>query len=243
MSNTQLENVLIIGGSHGITFEITRQLLSAGINVTAMSRTPGQLEELPAEQKDHLTHVVFDVIKDEIPNDAIPSSLDGFVFGPGSINLGGVRNVKSDRLMADLELNVVAAVRCFQAAMPALRAESTGSAVFFSTVAVNHGVAMHSYIAAAKGALQALAKTWAAELAPAVRVNCVAPALTETPLSKNLLSTDEKRSAMAEKYPLGRVGQPTDIAAAAIYLLSPQSNWVTGQVLPVDGGMSSVIRL
>lgn len=98
---------------------------------------------------------------------------------------------------------------------------------------------MHTSIAAAKGALEALVRTWAAELAPTVRVNCIAPALTDTPLAARLLANDAKREAMAKMYPLARVGTPEDMAAAASMLLSEDSDWITGQVLHVDGGLSS----
>lgn len=239
----QSSQILVIGGSHGISAELVKRLLARDVVVTAVCRTAGALSELRQSASERLRHVELDVIESSLSPDIIPERLDGFAYCPGSINLGPIKGAKLEKLREDIELNVVGAVKCFQAALPALKASQQASAVFFSTVAVNHGIAMHSYVAAAKGALQALAKTWAAELAPSIRVNCVAPALTETPLSSSLLSTESKRDAMAEKYPLGRFGQPQDIAAAADFLLSDQSDWMTGQVLGVDGGMSAIVRL
>lgn len=112
--------------------------------------------------------------------------------------------------------------------------------MFFSTVAVAQGMPMHTTVAACKGSIEALTRTWAAELSPDVRVNCVAPALTDTPLASRLLSNDARRQAMADMYPLKRFGQPSDIASAVSFLLSDRSSWITGQVIPVDGGLSTL---
>jgi NAD(P)-dependent dehydrogenase (short-subunit alcohol dehydrogenase family) len=236
-------HVLVIGGSHGISVEIVKSLLARGVRVTAVSRTRGELETLQASADASLEHISLDVMATQLAPEQLPQRLSGFVYCPGSINLAPLKSVKLQQARDDFELNVVGAMHCFQSALPALKASANASAVFFSTVAVDHGLAMHSYVAAAKGALQALVKTWAAELAPTIRVNCIAPALTDTPLAGNLLATAAKRQAMAEKYPLGRFGTPRDIAAAANFLLSSESDWMTGQVLRVDGGMSSVVRL
>jgi len=235
--------VLVIGGSHGIGFEIVKLLLERGTTVTAVSRTKERLESEGLLSRHDLDYFPCDVVEDDLSCIELPDQLTGFVYCPGSINLGSLRTLKLDALRRDFELNVVAATKCFQAALPSLKASGRGTAVFFSTVAVNRGIAMHSYVAAAKGALQAMVKTWAAELAPDIRVNCIAPALTETPLAKQLLTTEAKRQALTEKYPLGRIGTPTDIAAMANFLLSDQSGWITGQTIGVDGGMSAIVPL
>ncbi|WP_182866617.1 SDR family NAD(P)-dependent oxidoreductase [Stieleria mannarensis] len=240
MSNQ--DHVLVIGGSHGISLELVRLLTERDCQITAVSRTRGGLGD-DRFAGNGVTHIECDVVNGDLSKVELPTSLTGFVYCPGSIRLGPVKSAKAELLRQDFELNVVAAMNCFQAAIPALRQSGSGSAVFFSTVAVNHGIAMHSYVAAAKGALQALAKTWAAELAPKIRVNCIAPALIETPLSANLLSTDEKKKAMAEKYPMGRYGTANDIAEMAAFLLSQRSRWITGQTLGVDGGMSGIVPL
>ncbi len=231
----QNKNLVVVGGSHGIGLGIVQQAMARGAEVTVVSRSSGQLAATAG-----IRHIIADVTDDEVDASALPESIDGFAYCPGSINLGPLRSVEAGRIRQDFELNVVGAVKWFQAVAPALRRSDGASAVFFSTVAVAQGMPMHTSVAAAKGAIEGLTRTWAAELSPQVRVNCVAPALTATPLSERFLETEEKRAAMASKYPLRRVGEIDDIAGTALFLLSEQSSWMTGQVLAVDGGMSSV---
>ncbi len=236
----QSKQIVIVGGSHGIGLGITRRCVAAGAQVTVVSRTPGELGELGSA----VNWIAGDVLQ-EVPGDAsagdwMPEVVDGFVYCPGSIQLGPLRGVTLSTLRDDFELNVVGAVKYLQLALLSLKKSSSASCVFFSTVAVVQGLPMHTSVAAAKGALEALVRTWAAELAPTIRVNCIAPALTDTPLAAKFLSSDAKREAMAAKYALGRIGTIDDIAAAAEFLLGPDSSWMTGQALHVDGGLSTV---
>lgn len=232
----QSKQIVIVGGSHGIGLGIARRCVAAGAQVTVVSRTQGELEELgPA-----VTWIAGDVLQAELGGDWLPEVVDGFVYCPGSIQLGPLRGVSLSTLREDFELNVLGAVKYLQLALLPLKKASSASCVFFSTVAVAQGLAMHTSVAAAKGALEALVRTWAAELAPTIRVNCIAPALTDTPLAAKFLSSDAKREAMAAKYALGRIGTIDDIAAAALFLLGSESGWMTGQVLHVDGGLSTV---
>jgi NAD(P)-dependent dehydrogenase (short-subunit alcohol dehydrogenase family) len=126
--------------------------------------------------------------------------------------------------------------------LPSLKAADRASVVLFSTVAVGTGMPMHASIAAAKGAVEGLTRSLAAELAPGIRVNAIAPSLTDTPLAAGLLRSERQRAAAAERHPLGRIGQPSDLAATARFLLSEEAGWVTGQVLNVDGGMGALRR-
>ena len=231
----QGKHILVVGGSQGIGLGITNRCLASGAEVTVLSRTHGQLT-----QQSGLTHVEYDVTQDGLDPSLLPQRIDGLAYCPGSINLGPLRGVKLDTMRADFELNVLGAVRVLQAAGQGLKSAESASIVLFSTLAVTQGLAMHTSVAAAKGAVEALVKTWAAEFSPKIRVNCVAPALTDTALAGRLLATEEKRSAMAKMYPLQRYGQVDDIAAAAEYLLSDASSWVTGQTFNVDGGMSVI---
>ncbi len=229
------KQIVIVGGSHGIGLGIVQRCVDAGSQVTVISRTAGELVD-----SDSVEHIGLDVSQAEITAEMLPGSIDGFVYCPGSINLAPLRGIKPDVLREDFELNVVAGLRSFQAALPGLKQSGSGSAVFFSSVAVTQGLPMHTSVAAAKGAVEGLVRCWAAELAPRVRVNAVAPSLTDTPLAAKFLSSDEKRKAMGTRHPLGRVGTVDDIAAAALFLLSDESSWVTGQILGVDGGMSAL---
>ena len=236
------KNVVVVGGSHGIGFEIVRREISQGSRVTVVSRTVGRLPELAAVESGSLTHMIADVCSDILGEDQLPDRIDAFVYCPGSITLGSLRASKPEAMRRDFELNVVSAMTCFQVALKSMSRSEKASAVFFSSLAANLGMPMHTSIAASKGAIEALVRTWAAELAPKIRVNCIAPALIDTPLAQRLLSSESKRSAMAAVYPLARIGLPDDCAALAEFLLSENSSWVTGQIYRVDGGLSKVFK-
>ncbi len=141
-----------------------------------------------------VVHIAHDVRNGAIEASQLPANLDGLVYCPGSISLGTLRSVSADVLRSDFELNVVGAMQCVQSALPMLRNSTAASLVFFSTVAVAQGLAMHTVVAAVKGAVEALVRTWAVELAPKIRVNCIAPALTDTPLAERFLNSEEKTS-------------------------------------------------
>jgi NAD(P)-dependent dehydrogenase (short-subunit alcohol dehydrogenase family) len=141
----------------------------------------------------------------------------------------------------DFHINALGAATSIQQYLPNLKAASApASIVLLSSVAVAQGMSFHASIAMAKGAIEGLAKSLAAELAPSIRVNVVAPSLTATPLAEKLINNPEKLEASDKRHPLRRIGQPNDIAAAVSFLLSEESSWITGQILPVDGGMSSI---
>lgn len=164
------------------------------------------------------------------------------MYCPGTVNLKSFRALSEDDFRSDWEVNLLGAVRFLKACQPKLKGidGEPASVVLFSTVAVGQGMPMHSSVAAAKGAVEGLVRSLAAEWAPKVRVNAVAPALVDTPLVDRMLNTPEKREAMAARYPLKRFGTAADAAAVARFLLSPESGWITGQVLGLDGGMSTL---
>ncbi len=231
----ETKNYVVVGGSHGIGLGIVNELLDRDACVTVVSRTSGQLSRSP-----RLTHFVADVTADPINPEQLPDVVDGMAYCPGTINLGPVRGLKLDSMQSDFQLNVLGAIKCLQAALPAMKSAESSAMVMFSTIAVAQGLPLHASVAASKGAIEALTRTLAAELAPKIRVNCVAPALTDTPLAERLLSTDEKRTSMASRYPLKRIGKVDDIASVAAFLLSDTASWITGQVIGVDGGMSTL---
>lgn len=159
---------------------------------------------------------------------------------PGSINLLPFHRFKAEDFIQDYQLQAVGAVKVIQAVLPKLKKSEQASIILFSTVAVQSGYTFHSQVAASKGAIEGLTKSLAAEFAPQIRVNAIAPSLTQTPLAAKLLNTEQKMEANANRHPLKRIGLPDDIAQMAIFLLSEKSSWVTGQILHVDGGMSSI---
>ncbi len=225
---------LIIGGSSGIGRALTDQLLAAGHAVHVWAR---QARDLPATA----TFTSLDVTSEAADlKSAVPDSLDGLVYCPGSIDLRSFRSLKPEAFREAFELNVVGAVRCLQAAERSLKKSAAASVVLFSTVAVQHGMPFHAAIASAKGAIEGLTRSLAAEYAPTVRVNAIAPSLTDTPLAEKLLSSDDKREASARRHPLNRVASPGEVAAMAAFLLSDRAAFMTGQVIAMDGGIGTI---
>ena len=230
-----MKNYLVIGGSSGIGKALVRQLAEEQHQVyTTYNSTT--IDE-------NISGVYFrslDVLKDELNFDFLPESLDGIVYCPGSINLKPFTRIKPEAFLEDYKLQVIGAIKTLQAVLPKLKKSSNASVVLFSTVAVQQGFNFHSQVAASKGAIEGLARSLAAEFAPSIRVNCIAPSLTNTPLAEKLLNSEAKKEANAQRHPLKRVGEAEDIANAVSFLLSQNSSWTTGQILHVDGGLSTI---
>lgn len=227
----QGKNILIIGASSGIGLAIAQTLQADGASLfTASRRAPQGI------QSQHITWDVTQPIEGLF--DALPDALHGLVYAPGSINLKPFQRFSLADFQADFNVNVLGAVAAIQANLARLRKAGGASIVLFSTVAVQTGMGFHASIATAKGAVEGLTRSLAAELAATkIRCNAIAPSLTDTPLAASLLSSDEKREASNKRHPIGRVGTPQDLAAVAKLLLSDEGSWITGQVLNVDGGM------
>ena len=227
---------VVVGGTSGIGLEITRRLAAKDCPAVVISRSAGSVAELPG-----VTHLPVDVTRDEIDAGSLPERIQGLAYCPGSIRLRPFHRLKEADFLSDLQINLLGAVKAIQTCLPGLKkAENPSSIVLFSTVAVGTGMPFHASIASAKGALEGLTRSLAAEFAPKIRVNAIAPSLTDTRLANTLLSDDGKRSAAADRHPLKRFGNPGDIAAAATFLLEDSSSWVTGQVIAVDGGMGAL---
>ena len=225
---------LVIGGSSGVGLEVARELHSRGDSVHAASRSRGGLEQLPG-----VAWQPYDVT-DRSAELELPETLDGFVYCPGTIQLKPFPRLTDEDFQSELEVNLLGAVRALRLAHPALKRSEAASIVLFSTVAAGTGLPYHAGIASAKGAIEGLARTLAAEFAPKIRVNCLALSLTDTPLASALLSSDEKRRASGDRHPLKRVGDPAEVAKAVAFLLGSESGFLTGQVIRIDGGLSSI---
>ncbi len=225
--------VLIIGASSGIGKSIAQMLLDQGAEVISASRNNPSISGV--------THHTLDITAQEPDLSFIPEVLDGVVYCPGTINLKPFHRLSADDFQADLNINLLGAIKVLQGAFKSLKKADTSSVVLFSTVAAKLGMNFHSSIATAKGAIEGLGKSLAAEWSMhKIRVNILSPSLTETPLAERLLANDDKKEASNKRHPLGRFGQPEDLAHMALLLLSDQSSWITGQVIGIDGGVGAL---
>lgn len=221
-----------IGCHSGIGLEILKQLREKSHHVVAFSRHPELLPDLSPPAQAFEATAPFE--------GTFPEILDGLVYSVGSITLKPFHRLTAQDFSHDWEVNVGGAIRAIQAALPSLKRAKSPSIVLFSTVASQIGFPFHASIASAKSALEGLALSLAAELAPHIRVNVIAPSLTDTPLASKLLSSEEKRLAAAQRHPLQQIGNPAHIAQLATFLLSPKSSFLTGQIIATDGGLSTI---
>lgn len=228
-----MKNILLIGGSYGIGYELAKSLQHDN-HVFIASRTNENLSGIK------ITHIPFDATNDTLESSKLPQVIDGLVYCPGTINLRPFKTLKPETFESDMQLNFFSLVKIIQSVLPQLTASAQSSVVLFSSVAVGTGMPFHTSVAAAKGAIEGFARALAAEYAPKMRVNVIAPSLTDTPLAEKFLSNEEKRDKSAQRHPLKRIGTTTDIAQMAEFLLSEKSSWITGQVFHVDGGMSNL---
>jgi len=229
-----MKNILLIGGSYGIGFEIAK-ILERKNNIVVASRTPINLASK------NVTHIPFDANTDTLESAILPSVIDGLIYCPGSINLRPFKGLKIETFEDDLQINFINMVKVVQGILPQLLASEQSSIVLFSSVAVATGMPFHTSVSASKGAIEGFAKALAAEFAPKIRVNVIAPSLTNTPLADKFLNNESKQLKSAERHPLKRFGQPQDSAEMASFLISDKSSWISGQVFNVDGGLSTLL--
>ncbi|MDA7777928.1 SDR family oxidoreductase [Flavobacteriaceae bacterium] len=227
------KNILIIGGSSGIGLALAEQLAPQN-NIYVASRSNEALQHLDVQ------HISFDATQDELDTSQLPDVLHGFIYCPGSINLRPFKGLKLEAFQSDFEINVLGAVRSLKSVLSLLSASGDAAVVFYSTVAVQTGMPFHSSVASSKGAIEGLTRSLAAEFAPKIRVNAIAPSLVNTPLASKFLNNEAKMDKANERHPLGRVGSAKEIAQATVFLLGEESSWMTGRVLQLDGGIGNL---
>jgi NAD(P)-dependent dehydrogenase (short-subunit alcohol dehydrogenase family) len=233
----------IIIGTSGIGGAIARKLWEQGADLHLVSRNEERVAALALELE--ASHAAADItVSDQLEQAVLAAGGDvaSLTYAVGSINLKPVGRLTVEDAQQDFALNALGAFRAVKAALPGLKAASspTASILLFSTVAVSQGFSSHASVAMAKGAVEGLTLSLAAELSPKIRVNCIAPSLTKTPLAAFITSNETTSNAIAALHPLQRLGEAEDIAALGALLLSSASSWITGQIIGVDGGRSSL---
>ncbi len=225
-----MRTILVVGGSRGIGKEVVKKLLPEN-KVVSISREASDLDHV------NLTQIELDAVKGELPE---LEEVDGLVYCPGTINLKPFSRLSEEDFLNDFEINVLGAVRVLKAYEKALKKSDQASVVLFSTVASDMGMTFHASVAISKSGVEGLAKSLAAEWAPKIRVNAIAPTITDTTLASKILRNDAIREKMKERHPLKKILDPTEVAELAVYLLSNGSRSITGQVLKMDAGMLSI---
>ncbi len=224
-----MSKLLIVGGSKGIGASILADQISKRSCVN-ISRTPPEITG-------DFEHHSLDVLTDDLP--AI-DDLSTIIYCPGSINLKPISSLKEEDFRSDFDINVIGAIRVIKKYHRQLKRAEDASIVLFSTVAVSQGMAFHASVAAAKGALEGVVRSLAAEFAPSIRINAIAPTITDTPLAAGILKNDEMRKKMSDRHPMKRIIHPKEVAGLANFLISESAVSMTGQVLQVDAGITTI---
>jgi NAD(P)-dependent dehydrogenase (short-subunit alcohol dehydrogenase family) len=230
-----MANYLIIGASSGIGKALAFRLADAGHQIYGTFNTNEIHTEHPL-----IKYFRFNVLDEKISFDFLPETLAGVIYCPGSINLRPFERIRPIDFTNDFNLQVVGAIKTIQTVVSKLKNTENAAIVLFSSVAVLTGLPFHSQVSASKGAIEGLTKALAAEYAPKIRVNCIAPSLTDTPLAASFINSEQKKDASAQRHPLKRIGTPEDIVNMIEFLLSNKASWITGQIMHVDGGFSTI---
>ena len=230
-----MANYFIIGASSGIGRTLALKMAENGHQVYGTYNTHEIQSDNPL-----IHYAQLNVLDDNLSFDYLPETLAGVIYCPGTINLRPFERIKPVDFAHDYNLQVVGAIKTIQAVVSKLKNTENAAILLFSTLAVQTGLPFHTQVSASKGAIEGLTKALAAEYAPKIRVNCIAPSLTDTPLAASLLNTDQKKEANALRHPLKRIGTTDDIADIVEFVLSSKASWITGQILHVDGGMSTL---
>lgn len=229
-----MRNYIIIGGSSGIGKELVSLLEKQNTNIIAT------FNKNEVQNRKNVSYIKLDVTTDELNLDNLPEEIHGLAYCPGSINLKPFHRFKEEDFIADFKLQVLGATNIIKHLLPKIKKSEDSSILLFSTVAVQSGFSFHSQVAISKGAIEGLTRSLAAELSPTIRVNAIAPSLTNTNLASRFLNTEAKLELQAANNPLKKVGDAKNVAEAAVFLLTSKSSWITGQIIHVDGGFSKI---
>jgi len=227
-----MKNILLIGGSTGIGYELSQKLKEDN-NIFISTRNQDKFNHPNIKTNE------LDLDK-EFETDWLPEHLDGFIYLPGTINLRPFKGLKPSVFIEDFNINVMGCIKILQKVLPKIQAAENPSIVMFSTVAVKMGMPFHSSVSSSKGAIEGLTRSLAAEFAPKIRVNAIAPSMLDTPLAEKFLNSETKLENLRNRHPMKEIGSPEDISEVVKFLLEDNSKWMTGQIIPFDGGMSSV---
>ena len=227
-----MKNILLIGGSTGIGYELSQKLKEDN-NIFISTRNQDKFNHPNIKTNE------LDLDK-EFETDWLPENLDGFIYLPGTINLRPFKGLKPSVFIEDFNINVMGCIKILQKVLPKIQAAENPSIVMFSTVAVKIGMPFHSSVSSSKGAIEGLTRSLAAEFAPKIRVNAIAPSMLDTPLAEKFLNSETKLENLRNRHPMKEIGSPEDISEVVKFLLEDNSKWMTGQIIPFDGGMSSV---
>jgi NAD(P)-dependent dehydrogenase (short-subunit alcohol dehydrogenase family) len=232
-------NIVLIGGTTGIGKALKENLEKTDVHLYIASRSATSR----LKSGDNVTVADIDATDDSADWSFLPEEIHGMVYLGGSINLKPFQRLSNKDFIEDFTVNVIGAVNTIQASLPGMKKAESAAIVLLSTVAVQRGLTFHASVAAAKGGVEGLIRSLSAELAPTIRVNGIALSLTDTPMADRLLSNDSKKEAGKKRHPLKRYGKPEDISEAVAFLLGEKASWITGQILGVDGGMSTIQNL
>lgn len=224
-----MRKIAIVGGSKGIGFAILQKLVQDN-QLINISRTTPNLEHI------NLTHHTCDVLNDELP---LLEEVDSLIYCPGSINLKPISRLKLDDFRNDFEVNVIGAIKTIQQYLPQLKKGNSPSILLFSTVAAKLGMPFHASVAAAKSGVEGITKSLGAEFAPTIRVNAIAPTVTDTDLASKLLRNDKMVENIKQRHPLKKYLNPEEVADMAEFLISSKSSSVSGQIFEMDCGIVS----
>jgi len=224
-----MKKIVIIGGSKGIGNAIIQNLIDSN-HITNLSRTT------PSLSHNNLQHFSIDILNDELPN---IQEVDTLIYCPGSINLKPINRLKIEDFKNDFEINVLGAVKAIQHFLPQLKKGNNPSILLFSTVASKLGMPFHASIASAKSAIEGLVKSLGAELAPMIRINAIAPTVTNTELASKLLRNEKTIESIKERHPLKKFLAPEEVADLASFLVSEKARSISGQIIQMDCGIVS----